>query len=206
MADIKFIILSFKIIIVNTIRAALASDASSILAIYAPYILNTAVSFETEVPSKENFSQRIIKNQETYPWLVYESQGTIAGYAYASRHRERAAYQWSVESSVYVNSDFQLKGIATKLYKALFELLKYQGCRNVYAGITLPNEKSLRFHEKIGFQKIADYTNIGYKLNRWNTVSWFQLSLNDYGDAPAPFIKLKDIAPEDVERILIKAD
>jgi len=205
LADIKFIILSFKIIIVNTIRAALASDASSILAIYAPYILNTAVSFETEVPSKENFSQRIIKNQETYPWLVYESQGTIAGYAYASRHRERAAYQWSVESSVYVNSDFQLKGIATKLYKALFELLKYQGCRNVYAGITLPNEKSLRFHEKIGFQKIADYTNIGYKLNRWNTVSWFQLSLNDYSDAPAPFIKLKDIAPEDVERILIKA-
>jgi L-amino acid N-acyltransferase YncA len=190
---------------VNTIRPALASDASSILDIYAPYILNTAVSFETEVPSTEKFSERIIVNQEAYPWLVYESNGRIAGYAYASRHRERTAYQWSVESSVYVNNAFQQKGIATKLYKALFEILKYQGCRNVYAGITLPNEKSVRFHEKMGFHKIADYTNIGYKLNRWNTVSWYQLQLNDYSDAPAPFIKMKDIKPYEVERILNNA-
>ncbi|MGN6533325.1 MAG: GNAT family N-acetyltransferase [Ginsengibacter sp.] len=188
----------------NTIRSALASDASSILDIYAPYILNTAVSFETEVPSKENFSQRIITNQQAYPWLVYESDETIGGYAYASGHRERPAYQWSVESSVYVNHDFQQKGIATKLYKVLFEILKYQGCRNVYAGITLPNEKSVHFHKKMGFHKIADYTNIGYKLNRWNTVSWYQLQLNDYSDAPAPFLKMKDIATNDVERILNK--
>lgn len=205
MVNIKFLILSFKNIIVNTIRPALASDASSILAIYAPFILNTAVSFETEVPSKENFSQRILTTLETYPWLVYESDGTIAGYAYASRHRERAAYQWSVESSVYVNNEFQQRGIASKLYKALFELLKYQGCRNVYAGITLPNEKSVNFHQKTGFQKIADYTNIGYKLNRWNTVSWYHLPLNDYSDAPSTFIKLKHVASEDVERIINKA-
>lgn len=189
----------------NTIRPALASDASSIIDIYAPYILNSAVSFETEVPSTEKFSERILVNQETYPWLVYESNGRIAGYAYASRHRERTAYQWSVESSVYVNNAFQQKGIATNLYKALFEILKYQGCRNVYAGITLPNEKSVRFHEKMGFHKIADYTNIGYKLSRWNTVSWYQLQLNDYSDAPAPFIKMKDIKPYEVERIFNNA-
>jgi phosphinothricin acetyltransferase len=205
MINIKFLILSFKNIIVNTIRPALASDASSILAIYAPFILNTAVSFETEVPSKENFSQRILTTLETYPWLVYESDGTIAGYAYASRHRERAAYQWSVESSVYVNNEFQQRGIASKLYKALFELLKYQGCRNVYAGITLPNEKSVHFHQKTGFQKISDYTKIGYKLNRWNTVSWYHLPLNNYNDAPSTFIKLKHVASEDVERIINKA-
>lgn len=189
----------------NTIRPALPSDAASILDIYAPYILNTAVSFETEVPSTESFCQRIISNQESYPWLVYESDGRIAGYAYASRHRERTAYQWSVESSVYVDNAFQQKGIATKLYKTLFEILKYQGCRNLYAGITLPNEKSVNFHEKMGFQKIADYTNIGYKLNRWNTVRWYQLPLNDYSNDPAPFIKIKDMTSKEVERLLNNA-
>ena len=186
----------------NTIRPALSSDASSILDIYAPFILNTTVSFETEVPSIENFSQRIITNQESWPWLVYESDGLIAGYAYASKHRERTAYQWSVESSVYVNDRFQQKGIATKLYQTLFQILKFQGCRNVYAGITLPNERSINFHEKMGFNKIADYRNIGYKLNRWNTVRWYELQLNNFSDEPAPFIKWKQIEPKDRQAIM----
>jgi phosphinothricin acetyltransferase len=187
---------------VNSIRPALSSDATSILDIYAPFILNTAVSFETEVPTIENFSQRIISNQESWPWLVYESDGLIAGYAYASKHRERAAYQWCVESSVYVNDHFQQKGIATQLYQTLFQILKYQGCRNVYAGITLPNERSIHFHEKMGFNKIADYRNIGYKLNRWNTVRWYELQLNHYSDAPAPFIKWKQVQPKDRQAIM----
>ena len=179
----------------NTIRTVVASDASSIPDIYEPYILNTTASFETEVPSIENFTQRILSTLEIWPWLVYESDGVVAGYAYASKHRERAAYQWCVESSVYMNDHFQQKGIATRLYETLFEILQYQGCRNVYAGITLPNEKSTHFHEKMGFSKIADYTNIGYKLNRWNTVRWYQLQLNNYNDAPDTFIKLKEINP-----------
>jgi L-amino acid N-acyltransferase YncA len=187
---------------VNPIRPALSSDASSILDIYAPFILNTAVSFETEVPTIENFSQRIITNQESWPWLVYESEDLIAGYAYASKHRERAAYQWCVESSVYVNDHFQQKGIATQLYQTLFQILKYQGCRNVYAGITLPNERSVHFHEKMGFNKIADYRNIGYKLNHWNTVRWYELQLNHYSDAPDPFIKWKQIQPKDRQAIM----
>jgi len=187
---------------VNSIRPALSSDATSILDIYAPFILNTAVSFETEVPTIENFSQRIISNQESWPWLVYESDGLIAGYAYASKHRERAAYQWCVESSVYVNDHFQQKGIATQLYQTLFQILKYQGCRNVYAGITLPNERSIHFHEKMGFNKIADYRNIGYKLNRWNTVRWYELQLNHDSDAPAPFIKWKQVQPKDRQAIM----
>lgn len=186
----------------NTIRPALSSDASSILDIYAPFILNTTVSFETEVPTIENFTQRIITNQESWPWLVYESDGLIAGYAYASKHRERAAYQWSVESSVYVNDHFQQKGIATKLYQTLFQILKFQGCRNVYAGITLPNERSINFHEKMGFNKIADYRNIGFKLNRWNTVRWYELQLNNYSDQPAPFIKWKQIESKDRHAII----
>ena len=186
----------------NKIRPALSSDASSILDVYAPYILNTTVSFETEVPAVEDFTQRIMKNQESCPWLVYDSDGVIAGYAYASKHRERAAYQWSVESSVYVNDAFQQQGIATKLYQTLFQILKYQGCRNVYAGITLPNERSVNFHEKMGFTKIADYRNIGYKFNRWNTVRWYELQLNNYSDVPAPFIPWKQIESKEREAIM----
>ena len=186
----------------NKIRSALSSDASSILDIYAPYIANTAVSFETEVPSVEDFTQRIMGNQESCPWLVYESGGLIAGYAYASKHRDRAAYQWSLESSVYVNEGFRQQGIATKLYQTLFQILKYQGCRNLYAGITLPNEKSVNFHQKMGFNKIADYKNIGYKFNRWHTVGWYELQLNDYSDAPAPFIKWSQIESTDRDEIM----
>ena len=186
----------------NKIRSALSSDASSILDIYAPYIANTAVSFETEVPSVEDFTQRIVGNQESCPWLVYESYGLIAGYAYASKHRDRAAYQWSLESSVYVNEGFRQQGIATKLYQTLFQILKYQGCRNLYAGITLPNEKSVNFHQKMGFNKIADYKNIGYKFNRWHTVGWYELQLNDYSDAPAPFIKWSQIESTDRDEIM----
>ena len=186
----------------NKIRSALSSDASSILDIYAPYIANTAVSFETEVPSVEDFTQRIMGNQESCPWLVYESGGLIAGYAYASKHRDRAAYQWSLESSVYVNEGFRQQGIATKLYQTLFQILKYQGCRNLYAGITLPNEKSVNFHQKMGFSKIADYKNIGYKFNRWHTVGWYELQLNDYSDAPAPFIKWNQIKSTDRDAIM----
>ena len=186
----------------NKIRCALSSDASSILDIYAPYIANTAVSFETEVPAVEDFMQRIMRNQESCPWLVYESGGLIAGYAYASKHRDRAAYQWSLESSVYVNESFRQQGIATKLYQTLLQILKYQGCRNLYAGITLPNEKSVNFHQKMGFSKIADYKNIGYKFNRWHTVGWYELQLNDYSDAPAPFIKWSQIESTDRDAIM----
>ena len=186
----------------NKIRSALSSDASSILDIYAPYIANTAVSFETEVPTVEDFTRRIMGNQEFCPWLVYESYGLIAGYAYASKHRDRAAYQWSLESSVYVNEGFRQQGIATKLYQTLFRILKYQGCRNLYAGITLPNEKSVNFHQKMGFSKIADYKNIGYKFNSWHTVGWYELQLNDYSDAPAPFIKWSQIESTDRDAIM----
>ena len=155
------------------------------------------------MPTKENFEHRIVTYQENWPWLVYETEGVIAGYAYATKHRERAAYQWCVESSVYVRKNFQQKGIAKSLYSALFAILKYQGCRNVYAGITLPNEKSVAFHEKFGFAWLADYTNIGYKLNRWNTVSWWQLQLNDYADDPAAPVKFPDVEASFVGQVLL---
>lgn len=172
--------------------------------IYAPYILNTAATFETEVPSAESFAQRITAYQQNWPWLVYESDGIIAGYAYATKHRERSAYQWCVESSVYVHDHFQQKGIAMALYQKLFAILKYQGCRNVYAGITLPNDKSVRFHQRNGFSWLADYENIGYKLGGWHTVSWWQLALNEYDADPDRVIKFPELYAEFLHTILKK--
>ena len=169
----------------NTIRLANPSDASAILDIYAPYILNTSLTFETEVPTIEAFSKRINLYMENYPWLVCEIDGLVAGYAYATQYRERAAYQWCTESSVYIHDQFQQKGIARALYSALFEILKYQGFRTVYAVINLPNIKSVAFHEKCGFSWFADYKNVGYKLGQWKTVRWWQWQLNDYCDDPA---------------------
>jgi L-amino acid N-acyltransferase YncA len=188
----------------NTIRLAKDADAVSILDIYAPYILNTSFTFETEVPESEAFSRRIVACLQDWPWLICEVGGALAGYAYAARHRERAAYQWCVESSVYVQDSFQQRGVAGALYAALIEILKLQGCRNVYAGITLPNEKSVAFHSKFGFTKIADYKNVGYKLRHWHTVSWWQLALNDYSDDPAAPVKLSSIDQPTLENILVE--
>jgi L-amino acid N-acyltransferase YncA len=180
----------------NIIRLANPSDANAILDIYAPYILNTSLTFETEVPTIEGFAKRINSYMENYPWLVCEIDGLIAGYAYATRHRERAAYQWCTESSVYMHNEFLHRGIGRALYSALFEILKHQGFRNVYAVINLPNIKSVAFHEKCGFSWFADYKNVGYKLGQWKTVGWWQLQLNDYCDNPLPPQKFSDISPD----------
>ncbi len=177
------------------IRVALPTDAASILEIYAPYIINTSFTFETEVPSTDIFSKRISSYLESWPWLVYEVDGFLVGYAYATRHRERTAYQWSVESSVYIRDDFQKAGIATVLYKALLEILKRQGLRNVYAAINLPNDRSVAFHERCGFKWFANYENVGYKLGQWKTVGWWARQLNDYANEPLAPVKFSDLHP-----------
>lgn len=167
------------------IRLATIADAPGILAIYVPYIQNTSITFETDVPSVQDFAERIDHYLELAPWLVYELDGEIAGYAYASRYRERVAYQWSIECSVYVHDDFQKRRIAAKLYSALIAILKQQGFCTVYAVINLPNEKSVAFHEKMGFIYFATYNNVGYKLGKWKNVGWWQLQLNEYVNEPA---------------------
>lgn len=168
------------------IRLATAADAEGILAIYAPYIENTSFTFETETPSVPAFAERIENYLQNWPWLVCEVNGVLAGYAYASRYRERVAYQWSVECSVYVHDDFQRTGVAGALYAALFEILKKQGYRNVYAVINLPNDKSVYFHENCGFQFFATYEQVGYKLGKWKNVGWWRLTLNNFDDEPEP--------------------
>ena len=176
-----------------TLRIANEKDADAILSIYTPYITGTSFSFETETPSSIQFAERISANLQHWPWLVCETDGKIAGYAYGSRYRERKGYQWCVECSVYIHDDFQRRGIAKTLYAALLEILKLQGYRNVYAVINLPNDKSVSFHESFGFTWLTTYKNVGYKLGKWKDVGWWQLTINEYSDEPAPPIKFSEM-------------
>lgn len=171
------------------IRLTEQKDTASILAIYEPFIKETPVSFEEIVPSVEDFWERIREVLKENPWLVCEIDGQIAGYAYATEHRKRVAYRWTKEVSVYVHPDFQRKGIANGLYTSLVELLKFQGVTNVLAGITLPNEKSVKFHENFGFAKIGVYTGIGYKMNRWHDVGWWEMKIGDLNREPLSTLK-----------------
>lgn len=184
------------------LRLATENDAAGILKIYAPYIQNTSLTFETEVPAIEAFAERISSYLKNWPWLVCETDGIIAGYAYATRHRERTAYQWSVESSVYIHDDFQRRGIAQALYAALFEILKKQGFNNVYAVINLPNDKSVVFHESCGFNYFTTYEQVGYKLGRWKNVGWWRLIVNEFGDEPAAPLKLNEVDKDFIAAVL----
>ncbi|MBL7740772.1 MAG: N-acetyltransferase [Chitinophagaceae bacterium] len=184
-----------------TIRVAKPSDAKGILDIYAPYIRETSFTFETEVPVEEAFANRISSYLENWPWLVCETEGVIAGYAYGSRYRERAGYQWCVECSVYIHDDHLRTGAGKALYAHLFDILKLQGYRNVYAVINLPNERSVRFHESCGFKWFATYENVGYKLGKWKTVGWWQLILNEYDHEPVPPVKFSELSSTVIDKI-----
>jgi L-amino acid N-acyltransferase YncA len=176
-----------------SVRVATVSDAGSMLKIYSPYVIGTAFSFETELPTLDQFRERVKLCLEKYPWLVCSLDGEVAGYVYASKHREREAYQWTCESSVYIADDFKGKGIGRALYGVLFTILQLQGFRNVYAGITQPNEPSEKLHAKCGFELFALYENIGYKLGRWHNVGWWKLQLNGYDLKPPPPIKFSEV-------------
>ncbi|MFI5186520.1 MAG: GNAT family N-acetyltransferase [Chitinophagales bacterium] len=189
----------------SLIRIATIADAAPFLDIYAPYIENTSYTFETEVPTVAAFKERIDTYLQNWPWLVCEVNEVIAGYAYGAKHRERLAYQWSLESSVYIHDDYQRAGVAKALYTALIDILKLQGFRNLYAVINLPNDKSVAFHEHMGFEYFATYKNAGYKLGRWKNVGWWQLQLNEYSIDPAPPIKFCDINKKEIEPILQSA-
>ena len=160
----------------GAIRAAVSEDAKAILDIYSPYIHDTGVSFETSLPSLSEIECRIMENSKL-GYFVCELNGQVIGYAYASRHRQRAAYQWCCEISAYVKENFHGKKVASQLYSRLFHQLRDLGYVNAYAGITLPNEKSVRFHEAMGFKHIGTYEKIGFKLERWHDVGWWGLRL-----------------------------
>ncbi len=160
------------------IRMAVESDVTGMLEIYGPIIRETATSFEYEVPDLAAFWQRVKKVQEQSPWLVCIIDGVVAGYAYASPHRGRTAYQWNRELSVYVRSEFRGKSIATALYQALIEIIRKQGFTNALIGITLPNQPSVQFHEKLGFLPVGIYRDIGFKFGKYHDVGWWQMKIS----------------------------
>ena len=170
------------------IRLAKPSDARSLLDIYAPYVENTAITFEYEVPTIEVFATRIERTLGKYPYLVAEEDGAILGYAYASTYYARAAYDWAVELSVYVSQDARGKGVGSKLYDELEDLLDQMGYMHFLACISLPNEDSIAFHTKRGYQQVAHFPKIGYKFNRWHDIVWLQKSL-DKQDGSIKFLK-----------------
>lgn len=163
--------------ILGNVRLAQGNDAAAILRIYAPFIKSTAVSFEICVPSEEEMKLRIESYLEHAPWLVYESAGKLLGYAYASKHRAREAYQWTVEVSAYVDGDYRNRGIARVLYSRLFSELKRMNFCLALAGITLPNEASVQFHSALGFVPVGVYRDVGFKFNSWHDVAWYQRRL-----------------------------
>ena len=168
----------------KAIRLATETDCAAILAIYAPFITETIITFENAVPTLAEFGGRMTNIQKKYPWLIVEQDHTLAGYAYASQFSERAAYDWSVDFSIYIKPQYQGKKLGKALYFALAELLKLQGYYNAYAAITLPNMKSESLHQGFGFKPIGAFHKVGYKLGKWRDVKWFELKLQDYSQAP----------------------
>lgn len=159
------------------IRPAIPADVPAMVAIYGYFIEHTAVSFEVEVPSVEEFTQRVATIQKEYPWLVCVVDGHVAGYAYASEHRSRASYRFTKEVSVYMDSEFRGKGIARKLYEAVFELLRPTEVHTVLAGMTEPNPASRAFHTSMGFSLVGTYSEVGQKFGKWHDVSWYERRL-----------------------------
>ncbi len=163
------------------IRNVQPDDAAQINEIYNYYIKNTHQTFETELISTDEMRARIAKVSANYPYVVAEEDGIIYGYAKANQFRMRRAYAYSAEVSVYVRNDAKQKGIGTLLYEKLFEDLRQTDIHAIIAGISLPNDGSVRFHEKLGFEKVAHFREVGYKLGRWVDVGYWEL-INTFDD------------------------
>jgi phosphinothricin acetyltransferase len=165
-------------------------DAPAIAAIYAPIVRDTCISFELAAPTSEDMRARIESTLARLPWLVAEdASGAISGYAYASRHRERLAYQWSVDTTAYVRHDARGTGVGKALYEALLDALTALGYFQAFAGIALPNAASVALHESVGFQHVGTYRDVGFKHDAWHDVGWWQRRLrpNALPSAPREF-------------------
>lgn len=175
------------------IRLAIEDDAAQIQAIYAPFVRETIVSFEVDVPDMDEMRRRIRAALERFPWLVLLRGEKLLGYAYASQHRARSGYQWSVDVSVYVHPEARRMGIARALYTSLLNCLIVQGFYNVYAGIALPNLASVGLHEALGFLPVGVYRGVGYKLGTWHDVGWWHHLLQPLPDAPTSPLTLAEV-------------
>ena len=161
------------------IRSIEFSDAQAVCDIYAPFVTASATSFEAIPPDSIEIQRRIAEITPKHPWIVFEGNQSVLGFAYASTHRTRQAYQWSADVSVYIHESVRKCGVGRALYTALLDLLRRQGYFNAYAGITLPNPASVGLHEALGFTTIGVYSRVGFKFGSWHDVVWLQLRLSD---------------------------
>jgi phosphinothricin acetyltransferase len=167
-------------------RGATVEDAAACAAIYAPYVTDTTITFETSPPTVEQMAERITTALRTHAWMVLEDSGTVVGYAYAGPYKSREAYQWSCEVSVYAELGRRRTGAGRVLYTALFARLAQRGYRTAVAGMTLPNDASERLHRAMGFEPIGTYRRIGWKHDAWRDVAWAQRALGDDDGPPQP--------------------
>ncbi|MFZ0039669.1 MAG: arsinothricin resistance N-acetyltransferase ArsN1 family B [Solirubrobacteraceae bacterium] len=161
-------------------------DGAACAAIYAPSVTEGAASFELRAPDAQEFADRIRIISKEFPWLVAETDDEVVGYAYGGRHRERAAYRWTTDVTVYISPNHHRRGVGRALYEALLELLRRQGFYQACAGIALPNDASVGLHESLGFAPVGVYRDIGYKLGEWRSVGWWQLTLRNPEPAGTP--------------------
>ncbi|MDO4541564.1 MAG: GNAT family N-acetyltransferase [Bacillota bacterium] len=186
----------------RNLRLVTPSDAEEILNIYAPYILNTAVSFEEAVPSIGSFTQKIKDISSVYPYIVAEDDKGIAGYAYAGPHMSRAAYRWNVETSIYLDSQKRRQGLGRLLYTALFAILKLQNIENIYACITYPNPESIGFHQSMGFIEVGHFPQCGFKAEAWQDIVWLGKRLGNGSPPHGEFIPMTWLSEENIQYFL----
>lgn len=183
-------------------RFATPADSRALLTIYSQY-MDTPITFECVLPSEAEFAGRIADFSAEYPYLVCEDGGRIIGYSYAHRLFERAAYQWDAELSVYLDKCAMSHGLGTRMYKILMEILTLQGVKTVYGIVTVPNEKSEKLHEGLGFRRLGTLQNTGYKAG-WHDVAWFEKPLAAYGGGPKPITPIGSVPKKALEAILRK--
>ena len=176
-----------------TIREAKPEDSKELLAIYKPYVEKTAITFEYVVPTEEEFRSRIENTLKRYPYLVaIDAAGKIAGYAYASAFKGRKAYEWAVETSIYVKEERHGEGLGRLLYKELESILGQQGICNMCACISYPNQESELFHEKLGYKTVAHFHKCGYKMGKWYDMIWMEKFIGEHKDMPEDFIPYQE--------------
>ncbi len=184
-----------------TIRTAALDDAAALLAIYAPYVEQTAITFEYEVPSLEEFRGRIARTLRRYPYLVAEENGELLGYAYTGPFGERAAYSWAVETSIYLRQDVRGKGLGKRLYQELEDISRAQHVQSLYACIAYPDAddahltgNSVAFHTHLGYTTVGRFPHCGYKFGTWYNMAWMEKTLGDHAVPPAAFVPFPELS------------
>ena len=172
---------------------ATSADADAVQAIYATYVTDSVVSFESDPPTRREMLERMLKVQSRFPFLVFEEGGEVIGYSYAYSHHERVCYRWSVDVTVYVARGHHRNGVGRQLYSLLIPLIKELGYYNAFAGVTLPNAGSVGLHEAFGFKPIAVYKNVGFKFGQWHDVGYWQLALRECVAAPEEPLRMEDL-------------